>query len=81
MEIKLPPNLNAEKNGMGLAVSAVVSVRERPTAFLNNEDSEFSTIRLVCHLDTDQAYCLNPSNIILIRNDNPSGYVQVISFG
>lgn len=58
MKIKLPPNLNSDKNWRGLAVCAALSVQEHPTAILDRMTSEIS-FGLQCHLDTEE-HCYHP---------------------
>ncbi|KAH7516733.1 hypothetical protein FEM48_Zijuj10G0166300 [Ziziphus jujuba var. spinosa] len=59
LAIKLPENLNTDKNWRGLAVCVAFSVNnDHQTAIHEFEDSDIS-FGILCHLNTDQGYCSN----------------------
>ncbi|KAF3432365.1 hypothetical protein FNV43_RR27105 [Rhamnella rubrinervis] len=45
------------------------TLKEHPNAIIDNQDSEFSSFRLLCHLSTDQGCCLNPFSMFRITKD------------
>lgn len=62
MKIKIPLNLNADKNWRGLAVCVSFLVLEHPTAILDHESLKLS-FGLRCHLNTED-YCFHPPHFI-----------------
>nr|XP_048319495.1 uncharacterized protein LOC112493310 [Ziziphus jujuba var. spinosa] len=53
MKIKVPPNLNGDKNWRGIAVCASFSIHEHPTAILDHNSLELS-FQLKCNLETEE---------------------------
>ncbi|KAH7516743.1 hypothetical protein FEM48_Zijuj10G0167300 [Ziziphus jujuba var. spinosa] len=58
--IGLPPDLKTDKDWRGIAICVAFSVQEHPNAIIDDENLHVA-FRLLCHLSTDQACCLNPA--------------------
>ena len=69
VRIELPPNLKTDENWRGIAVCVAFTVHEHPNAIVDDQDSEISSFRLLCHLSTDQECCLNPFSMFRITKD------------
>ncbi|KAH7516750.1 hypothetical protein FEM48_Zijuj10G0168000 [Ziziphus jujuba var. spinosa] len=66
--IGLPPSLKTDKDWRGIAICVAFSVQEHPNAILDDENLHVS-FRLLCHLSTNQACCLNPAPMFRITKD------------
>ncbi|XP_060669073.1 uncharacterized protein LOC107417682 isoform X3 [Ziziphus jujuba] len=66
--VKLPPNLKNDKNWLGIAVCVAFSVNEHPNLILD-EELEVS-FRVLCHMHTDQGWCLDLAPVFPVTKDN-----------